>query len=174
MSRRRLLTTPPAEVERALKRLGPDLRTARLRHNITLADVAERIGARREVVGDAYAATLVDGLPYTDDHPRKPAAIGPGPDGRLSPAYDLTPTPALAEARRDLAMTCGARRGASPTPLLSEFRRFLLEPEAAAALIDQMQAAVRQPWYGVARSCRVSEAHCEAIRRAYVYPGFRA
>jgi transcriptional regulator with XRE-family HTH domain len=53
MRRGHLLSTPPYEVETALKRLGADLRTARLRRNISLAEVAERIGASREVVGDA-------------------------------------------------------------------------------------------------------------------------
>ena len=53
MRRGHLLSTPPYEVETALKRLGANLRTARLRRNITLAEVAERIGAGREVVGEA-------------------------------------------------------------------------------------------------------------------------
>jgi transcriptional regulator with XRE-family HTH domain len=53
MRRGHLLSSPPYEVETALKRLGADLRLARLRRNITLADVAERIGASREVVGEA-------------------------------------------------------------------------------------------------------------------------
>ena len=53
MRRGHLLNSPPYEVEAALKRLGAELRTARLRRNITLAEVAERIGASREVVGDA-------------------------------------------------------------------------------------------------------------------------
>ena len=53
MRRGHLLSNPPYEIETALKRLGADLRTARLRRNITLANVAERIGASREVVGEA-------------------------------------------------------------------------------------------------------------------------
>ncbi|MDP4025315.1 helix-turn-helix transcriptional regulator [Methylobacterium sp. NEAU 140] len=53
MRRGHLLTTPPYEVETALKRLGADLRTARLRRNITLVEIAERIGASREVIGEA-------------------------------------------------------------------------------------------------------------------------
>lgn len=48
-----LLTMPPYEVEAALRKLGADLRTARLRRNITIIDIAERIGASREVVADA-------------------------------------------------------------------------------------------------------------------------
>lgn len=38
--------------------LGADLRTARLRRNTTLAEVAERIGASREVVGEAERGKL--------------------------------------------------------------------------------------------------------------------
>lgn len=53
MRRGHLLNTPPYEVETALKRLGADLRTARLRRNITLAEAATRIGASREVIGEA-------------------------------------------------------------------------------------------------------------------------
>lgn len=53
MRRGHLLKAPPYEVEMALKRLGADLRTARLRRNVTLAEAAQRIGASREVVGQA-------------------------------------------------------------------------------------------------------------------------
>ncbi|UHC20016.1 helix-turn-helix transcriptional regulator (plasmid) [Methylobacterium currus] len=40
-------------METALKRLGADLRTARLRRNITLVEIAKRIGASREVIAEA-------------------------------------------------------------------------------------------------------------------------
>ena len=53
MRRGHLLSAPPYEVETALKRLGTDLRTARLRRNITLAEVATRVGASREAIGEA-------------------------------------------------------------------------------------------------------------------------
>lgn len=53
MRRSPLHTTPPYEVETALKRLGADLRTARLRRKVTLADAAERLGVGREVIADA-------------------------------------------------------------------------------------------------------------------------
>lgn len=48
-----LLTAPPYAVEQALKRLGANLRTARLRRNLTIADVAAKIGADRRTVSDA-------------------------------------------------------------------------------------------------------------------------
>lgn len=48
-----LLNTPPYEVEAALKGLGVNLRTARLRRNFTLAEVAQKVGASREVIAQA-------------------------------------------------------------------------------------------------------------------------
>jgi transcriptional regulator with XRE-family HTH domain len=52
-ARNPLLTDPPHAVEQALKRLGTDIRTARLRRNLTLQDVAATIGAGVRAVGDA-------------------------------------------------------------------------------------------------------------------------
>ena len=53
IARNTLLTAPPFAVEQALKRLGSDLRTARLRRNLTIAVVAEKIGTGRRAVMDA-------------------------------------------------------------------------------------------------------------------------
>lgn len=79
-ARNKLLTAPPYAVEQALKRLGTDLRTARLRRNLTIEEVAEKIGAGKRPVGDAergkpstsvavYTAMLwaLDLLPQLDD-----------------------------------------------------------------------------------------------------------
>ena len=48
----KITETPPAAVEDALKRLGQNLRTARLRRKLRIEDVAERIGASRFTVAD--------------------------------------------------------------------------------------------------------------------------
>lgn len=48
-----LLSAPPYAVEQTLKRLGGDLRTARLRRNLTIEDVAEKIGTGPRPVSDA-------------------------------------------------------------------------------------------------------------------------
>jgi len=52
-ARNKLLTAPPYPVEQSLKRLGADLRTARLRRNLTLLDMAEKIGTGTRAVADA-------------------------------------------------------------------------------------------------------------------------
>lgn len=49
----KLLTMPPYAVEQALKRLGADLRTARVRRNLTLADVAQKVGTSIRTIADA-------------------------------------------------------------------------------------------------------------------------
>lgn len=54
MSKKNKLTeAPPYEVERSLKRLGENLRTARIRRNFTIEQVAERIGTGPRAVMDA-------------------------------------------------------------------------------------------------------------------------
>lgn len=52
-ARNKLLTTPPYAVEKTLAGLGANLRTARLRRNLTIADMAERIGTGPRAVADA-------------------------------------------------------------------------------------------------------------------------
>jgi len=48
-----LTSAPPEAVALALKSLGANLRTARLRRNLTIAQVAEKIGTGPRAVGDA-------------------------------------------------------------------------------------------------------------------------
>ncbi|MDL2405545.1 helix-turn-helix transcriptional regulator [Rhizobium calliandrae] len=48
-----LLLAPPYPVEQSLKVLGANLRTARLRRNLTAAEVGEKIGVDRGVVSNA-------------------------------------------------------------------------------------------------------------------------
>jgi transcriptional regulator with XRE-family HTH domain len=52
-ARNKLVTAPPYQVEQTLQRLGANLRTARLRRNLTLEEVAEKIGTGRRAVADA-------------------------------------------------------------------------------------------------------------------------
>jgi transcriptional regulator with XRE-family HTH domain len=48
-----LSTAPPYPIEQTLKRLGANLRTARLRRNLTISDIAEKIGTGRRAVAEA-------------------------------------------------------------------------------------------------------------------------
>jgi serine/threonine-protein kinase HipA len=109
----------------------------------------------------------------TDDHPRNHAIIAKARDWKLSPAYDLTPTPHVSAERRELAMVCGDQgRLANATNLLSQAGRFLLLNDEAKSIVDAMKDRVKGTWYDVARSVGVSEKDCERIQPAFVYEGF--
>jgi serine/threonine-protein kinase HipA len=109
----------------------------------------------------------------TDDHPRNHAFVGDIAGWKLSPAYDITPTPMHAVSRRDLALDIGkAGRYANKENLLSEAARFRLSREGAEAIVDTMAENVTNTWYAVYRACGVSELDCDRISPAFVYEGF--
>lgn len=101
-----------------------------------------------------------------DDHPRNHALLRRPKGWRLSPAYDLVPTPVLSLDRRDLALTVGSYgRTASVYNLRSQAARFGLSDEEACAEIDRMIAVVRL-WRQSFSRCGVSSADIEAIAPA--------
>ena len=53
VAKNQLLQAPPYAVEQALTRLGQNLRTARIRRNLTIDEVAQKIGTGRRAVMDA-------------------------------------------------------------------------------------------------------------------------
>jgi serine/threonine-protein kinase HipA len=108
-----------------------------------------------------------------DDHPRNHALIAFEREWKLSPAYDLTPSPAVSLDRRDLAMECGdLGRFANSKNLLSQCSRFLLDRDEAATIVSTMTEQVKATWYSAARAQGVSERDANAIKGAFVYEGF--
>jgi transcriptional regulator with XRE-family HTH domain len=61
-ARNPLLAAPPYEVEQALKTLGANIRTARLRRNLSIANVAAKIGVGRHVIGEAERGKASTGI----------------------------------------------------------------------------------------------------------------
>ena len=61
-ARNQLLAAPPYAVEQALKRLGANLRTARLRRNLTIEEVAAKIGTGPRAVSDAEKGKASTGI----------------------------------------------------------------------------------------------------------------
>lgn len=108
-----------------------------------------------------------------DDHPRNHAVIAKEREWKLSPAYDLTPSPVIAQDHRDLAMEIGDQgRFANAKNLLSQHTRFLLEEAEAKAIVSDMTEKVRVTWYDVIRAQGVTERDAETIKGAFVYEGF--
>lgn len=58
----KLQKAPPYPVEQALKHLGENLRTARIRRRMTIADVAERIGTGPRAVMEAEKGKASTGV----------------------------------------------------------------------------------------------------------------
>lgn len=57
-----LTQAPPYAVQQAIKRLGANLRTARLRRNLTIAAVAEKIGTGPRAVSDAEQGKITTSI----------------------------------------------------------------------------------------------------------------
>jgi transcriptional regulator with XRE-family HTH domain len=57
-ARNQLSSAPPHAVATALERLGANLRTARLRRNLSLAELASKIGVDRHVIAGAESGKL--------------------------------------------------------------------------------------------------------------------
>ena len=132
--------------------------------------VAEPAGDVAELFRRMCFNALISNI---DDHPRNHALIAKEHEWKLSPAYDLTPSPVIAQDRRDLAMACGDMgRFANAKNLLSQAARFLLVGEEAQAIVAEMTNRVAATWYDTVRASGVSEKDAEAIRTAFVYEGF--
>lgn len=56
--RSQLISAPPSAVHEAIKRLGSNLRTARLRRNLSHAELAGKLGVDRHVIADAENGKL--------------------------------------------------------------------------------------------------------------------
>ena len=111
----------------------------------------------------------------SDDHPRNHAIMARNQDWRLSPAYDLTPSTPISIERRELALAIGDQgRSAAASNLLSQAGRFLLKPDEASNIVDEMEARIRTTWHDVARAEGVPQRDCDLIEGAFAYPGFRA
>ena len=102
-----LLGAPPYPVEESLRRVGANLRTARLRRNLTLADVAQKIGTGTRAVADAEKG-----------RPGTAVAVYVA----LLWVYDLIePLAALADPTRDLVgLSATARRERARPPAVSD------------------------------------------------------
>jgi serine/threonine-protein kinase HipA len=139
---------------------------------LLLADEVRRVSAKpEEDLRELYARVCFNAaISNTDDHPRNHAILAKDRDWRLSPAFDLTPTPSVAVERRDLALACGpAGRYANRENIVGGHGRFLLRAEEAASIFDEIAKTVAAQWHAVLRRAGVSDADCRTIGSAFSY-----
>ena len=141
---------------------------------LRLADEVRRTSAQpgedlRELFGRMCFNAAVSNL---DDHPRNHAILARGRRWRLSPVYDLTPSPSVAQDRRDLAMACGRfGRYANRANLLSGHGQFLLDQAEAESMFERIAAGVRNGWNAEMQRAGVNERDCRTIASAFAYDG---
>ncbi len=143
---------------------------------VLLAEELRRLSAQpKQDAPELFRRMVFNALiSNNDDRPRDHAMIAMNEDWRLSPAYDLTPSTPVRITHRDLALQCGDQgRFANAQNLLTQCRRFFVEPDDATSLIDETERIVESRWYAIARTEGVSVRDCERIRTAFVYEGFR-
>ncbi len=141
---------------------------------LLLADEIRRSsGAARDDLRELFRRMCFNAAASNlDDHPRNHAVIAWQRQWRLSPAYDLVPSPVVAQERRDLAMVCGRfGRWANRDNLLSGAGRFLLSQSEATAIFDAVRTTVNARWRDVLRQAGASKADCEAVASAFDYVG---
>ena len=141
---------------------------------LLLADEIRRgSGAPRDDLRELFMRMCFNAaVSNLDDHPRNHAVIAWQRQWRLSPAYDLVPSPVVAQERRDLAMVCGRfGRWANRDNLLSGAGRFLLSGSEAAAIFDAVRTTVNAQWRNILRQAGASNADCDAVARAFDYVG---
>jgi len=132
--------------------------------------VSDPKGDARELFRRIVFNALISNI---DDHPRNHALIAPKRSWMLSPAYDLTPAPQVSQDRRDLAMKCGDDgRFANANNILSQHARFLLDREEAKKIIADMKVQVTKTWEDTVLASGASQRDVDAIRSAFIYPGF--
>jgi serine/threonine-protein kinase HipA len=142
---------------------------------LLLADEARRTSASpssdlRELFARMCFNALISN---NDDHPRNHAVLAKDKGWRLSPAYDLTPTPSISKDSRALAMVCGTQgRIARKDNLLSASGRFLLTIEEATQILDGLVTKVRKEWDAALHRAGVSERDNASISSALLYEGF--
>lgn len=142
---------------------------------ILMAEELRRIASEpRKDAAELFRRVCFNALiSNTDDHPRNHALIAWDRNWKLSPAYDLTPTPMVSKERRDLALDCGSfGRLANAKNLLTQCSRFLLDEAEAKSIISEMSLQVKANWYSIVRAQGVSELDTEKIRPAFAYEGF--
>jgi serine/threonine-protein kinase HipA len=120
--------------------------------------------ARRELFRRMVFNAAISNI---DDHPRNHAMIEDGSGWRLSPAYDLTPTPMLSSSR-DLALVAGEDgRRISSANLVSRADAFGMTREEAMATVELVVAMVEAGWEQACLRNGVSSADRAMIRSAF-------
>jgi serine/threonine-protein kinase HipA len=103
-----------------------------------------------------------------DDHLRNHGFLWDGKGWRLSPGYDILPSPQVS-LERDLAIGVGRNgRQATLRNALSDVASFGLSREEAITMARAMQQTVKNSWEDLFRSNGFTPAEIERLRTCFI------
>lgn len=161
--------------------LGEGVMDRKMWSYIEFAHLLRRVSSHPEAdAKELFVRAVFNALTTNlDDHPRNHAVIWEGDGWRLSPAYDLTPSPAQSQDERLLAMDVGDIPGGRPrwanrATLRSGARHFGFTEEEANEVISRLKAIVLDRWRPIARELGGTQRFQDQIAHAFpdAYPGF--
>jgi len=92
----------------------------------------------------------------TDDHARNHAAFWNGQELTLTPAYDICPQNRTDNEATQAMLITGENRFSQLKTCLAAAHHFLLSRQAAVAVIDRIESAIRDNWERVCEEAEVS------------------
>ena len=100
----------------------------------------------------------------TDDHARNHAAFWNGEELALTPAYDICPQGRTGNEATQAMLITGENRFSQLKICLAAAHHFLLSRQAAVAVVDRIEAAIRDNWE---RACE--EAELSPVDKNYLW-----
>jgi serine/threonine-protein kinase HipA len=143
----------------ALTLFGLDDMMARYASYESLAEIIRhRFADPKETLAELYARLVFNILcGNTDDHARNHAAFWDGQTLRLTPAYDLCPSPRTGNEASQAMFITGNERMSKIATCVKAAPNFLLSETAARAIVDQQKAIIEAQWNRVCDEAALSQ-----------------
>ena len=157
----------------ALTLLGLDEMMARYASYETLAEIIRhRFSDPKQTLRELFKRLVFNVLcGNTDDHARNHAAFWDGKELSLTPAYDICPQGRTGNEASQAMLISGNDNSSRLATCLESAHNFLLSRADAAALINDLQAAIGEHWNTVCDEAQLGEVDKRLLRgRQFLNP----
>lgn len=157
----------------ALTLLGLDEMMARYASYEVLAEIIRhRFSDPKQTLRELFKRLVFNVLcGNTDDHARNHAAFWDGKELSLTPAYDICPQGRTGNEASQAMLISGNDNSSRLATCLESAHNFLLSRADAAALINDLQAAIEEHWNTVCDEAQLGEVDKRLLRgRQFLNP----
>ncbi len=157
----------------ALTLLGLDEMMARYASYEVLAEIIRhRFSDPKQTLRELFKRLVFNVLcGNTDDHARNHAAFWDGKELSLTPAYDICPQGRTGNEASQAMLISGNDNSSRLVTCLESAHNFLLSRADAAALINDLQAAIEEHWNTVCAEAQLGEVDKRLLRgRQFLNP----